>query len=114
MLDLTESIYIVYCLDNQIQNNGVTILKKAFKIEQNAYDYALQKISKLLDIISNEYKQSDNKILPVGAQVIYTLFQMKQGNGNEQYEYFKDNYKMFFKYILRDPIMFYVSKLQLN
>lgn len=103
-------IYAIYCKDD----SGVTILKKAYKSKTQAYSYAVNKIKTLLNIINEDFKQnSENRILPVGAQVIYTLFNMKEGYDIDQYEYFKENYIKFFQYTARKPVMFYVSTLQL-
>lgn len=104
------NIYVVYCKDE----NGITILKKAYKSEEKAYAYAVSKITTLLNIIDKEFKDdSVNHILPVGAQVIFTLYKIKDGDTLSQYEYFKENHKKFFQYVVRHPIMFYVSKLDL-
>lgn len=106
-----KHIYAVYCKDN----SGINILKKAYKSKSQAYTYVINKINTLLNIIDEEFKQiSKHNVLPVGAQVIYTLYKMKQGNDLEQYEYFKDNHIKFFQYTARQPIMFYVSKLDLH
>jgi hypothetical protein len=103
-------IYAIYCKDE----SGITILKKAYKSKVQAYTYALNKIRTLLNIINEDYKHnSESRILPVGAQVIYTLFQMKNGNDIDQYEYFKENYVKFFQHVARKPVMFYVSTLEL-
>lgn len=103
------NIYAVYCKDE----NGITILKKAYKSRLDAYKYVISKIITLLNIIDTEFKSSENRILPVGAQVIFTLFHMKDGSYIEQYDYFKDNYKNFFRYVGKPAIMFFVSPLQL-
>lgn len=103
------NIYAVYCKDE----NGITILKKAYKSKLEAYKYVISKITTLLNIIDTEFKSSEKRILPVGAQVIFTLYKMKEGNYMEQYEYFKDNYTNFFRYVGKPPIMFFVSPLQL-
>lgn len=104
-------IYAVYCKDE----SGITLLKKAYKSKSIAYKYVMNKITTLLNIIDVEFKQnSQHSILPVGAQVIYTLYKMKEGNYIEQYEYFKENHIKFFQYIARKPIMFYVSTLELH
>jgi hypothetical protein len=100
-------IYCVYCKDD----NGITILKKAYKSKLAAYNYAITKITTLLNIINNEFKQT--KPLPVNAQVIYTLFNMKHGDYIDQYEYFKQHYIKFFQFVAKPPVMFFVCKLQL-
>jgi len=103
-------IYSVYCKDE----NGITLLKKAYKSKLDACRYATNKITTLLNIIYNDFKNnSEYNILPVGAQSIYTLYNMKKGNEIEQYEYFKDHHLIFFEYVQRKPIMFYVSTLEL-
>lgn len=103
------NVYVVFCKDEK----GITILKKAYKSKIAAYTYAVSKITTLLNIIDNEFKQSDKNILPIGAQVIFTLYKMKEGNTLEQYEYFKENHKKFFQHVARHPIMFFVSTLDL-
>jgi hypothetical protein len=103
------NIYVVFCKDE----NGVNILKKAYKSKYEAYKYANSKITTLLNIIDDEFKHSDKHILPVGAQVIFTLYKMKDGSCMEQYEYFKENYKNFFRHVGKPPIMFLVSTLDL-
>lgn len=102
-------IYVVYCKDD----SGINILNKAYKSKFNAYKYAVDKITTLLNLISEDFKKSENKILPIGAQVIYTLYNMKKGNYYDQYDYFKANYMKFFQHVARKPVMFYVSALEL-
>jgi hypothetical protein len=103
-------IYAIYCKDE----SGVTLLKKAYKSKSQAYSYAVNKITTLVNIINEDYKKnSETHILPISAQVIYTIFMMKSGNDLEQYEYFKENYVKFFKYVSHKPVMFYVSTLEL-
>lgn len=109
MDELNKYVYTVYCKHNL----QITLLNKAFKSEITAYQYALIKIKQLLSIINEEFKESVNGILPLGAQVIYFLFQQKSYDDIEQYEYFKENYKDFFKYILREPTMFFISRLEI-
>jgi len=107
--EVTE-IYAVYCKDN----SGINILKKAYKSKSQAYTYAINKITMLLNIIDEEFKHdSQHNILPVGAQVIYTLYKMKNGDDISQYLYFKDNYVKFFQYVAKPPVMFFVTALQL-
>lgn len=104
-------VYAVYCKDDK----GVTILKRAYKSKHKAYEYAVNKITTLLNIIDQDYKQNgQHRILPVGAQVIYTLYQMKNGNVYEQYEYFKENHVKYFQHVARIPVMFYVCTLELT
>jgi hypothetical protein len=102
-----EYLYTVYCKDN----TGVTLLKKAFRTKSSAYKYALNKIKRLLTIINDEFKNTDVGILPLHANIIYVVFQKKYDI--EQYEYFKENYEMFFKYIVKDPVMFFVARLEI-
>lgn len=105
------NLYAVYCKDE----NGVTILKKAYKAKLRAYKYVINKITTLLNIIDEDYrKNSEHNILPVGAQVIYTLYKMKEGNVFDQYEYFKENHVKFFQHTARKPVMFYVCTLELH
>lgn len=107
--EVTE-IYAVYCKDN----SGINILKKAYKSKSQAYTYAINKITMLLNIIDEEFRHnSQHSILPVGAQVIYTLYKMKNGDDISQYLYFKDNYVKFFQYVAKPPVMFFVTALQL-
>lgn len=109
MEELTH-IYTVYCKDE----NGITILNKAYKSKERAYKYVINKITTLLNIINDDYiKNSENHILPISAQLIYTLFKMKEGDDILQYEYFKEHHSKFFQYVARKPVMFYVSKLEL-
>jgi hypothetical protein len=109
-MELVTHIYAVYCKDE----SGITILKKAYKSKAQAYRYVITKIKTLLNIINEDYKQnSENHILPVGAQVVYTIFNMKEGNDIEQYEYFKENHIKFFQHVAKKPVMFYVSTLEL-
>jgi hypothetical protein len=105
-----NQIYAVYCKDN----SGITILKKAYKSKSSAYKYVVNKITTLLNIIDEEFKQtSEHHILPLGAQIIYTLYKMKDSDYVDQYEYFKENHVKFFQYTAKNPIMFYVSTLDL-
>jgi len=108
-MNANQIVYCVYCKDN----SGITILKKAYINESDAYTYVIKKITTLLDIINEEFKHTRNKILPVNAQVIYTLFKLKSGNDIEQYNYFKDNHVKFFQYVTKPPVMFFVCPLQL-
>jgi hypothetical protein len=103
-------IYAIFCKDE----SGITILNKAYKTKSQAYKYAVNKITSLLNIINEDFvNNSENHILPMGAQIIYTLYNMKNGNDISQYEYFNENHIKFFKHIKRHPIMFYVSTLEL-
>ena len=102
-------IYVIYCKDE----NGITILKKAYKSKFEAYKYAISKITTLLNIIDTEFKNSEKRVLPFPSQAILTLYKMKEGNHIDQYDYFKENYTKFFHYIGKNPIMFFVSTLEL-
>lgn len=102
-----DSVFTVYCKDS----DGVTLLNKAFKDKGKAERYALQKITTLLSIINDEYRNSAACTLPIGAQFIYIMF-LKQSE-NEQYDYFKEHHKQFFRHVLREPIMFFVAQLEL-
>lgn len=104
-----DYIYTVYSKDN----NGIKLLNKAFVSKQKAYEYALNKIKTLLNIINDEFKETNNGTLPLAAQVIYVLFKQKEYSTFEQYNYFKENYKAFFRHTLKEPIMFFVSELHL-
>ena len=102
---MTQEIYVVYSKDE----NGITILKKAYTSELQAYEYIINKITKLLDIIKQNTKHN---ILPIGAQVIYTLYHSKH-TYIEQYEYFKEHHIKFFQHVAKQPVMFYIIPLQL-
>lgn len=102
-------VFTVYC-DHHSQ---ITLLNKAFTSELNAYEYALTKIKKLLSIICTEFKNTPNGTLPLGAQVIYVLFEQKEYNVFEQYDYFMDNYIKFFQYVIKEPTMFFISRLEI-
>ena len=102
-------IYSIYCKDE----SGITILKKAYKSKLAAYTYAITKITTLLNIINDEFKQTNTRTLPTNAQIIYTLFKLKDGDFIEQYNYFKEHYIKFFQYVAKPPIMFFVCTLQL-
>lgn len=107
---MNQEIYVVYCKDD----NGITILKKAYSSESQAYQYVINKITQLLDIIVTDYKEnSQYKVLPVGAQIIYNLYHSKNYNYIEQYEYFKEHHVKFFQYVAKQSVMFYISPLQL-
>jgi hypothetical protein len=41
------------------------------------------------------------------------LYKMKDSDYVDQYEYFKENHVKFFQYTAKNPIMFYVSTLDL-
>jgi hypothetical protein len=104
---ISTFIYIIYSKDNK----GIKILNKAFYHEKKAYDYVLNKIKTLLNIINDEFKERPNRTLPLGAQVIYVIFQQKYGI--DQYDYFKENYIKYFQYVCKEPLMFFVSKLNI-
>lgn len=100
-----QFIYTISCKDL----NGTTLLKNAFKHKIDAIEYVIKKLDTLLQIISDEYKKSIVKILPIHSSIIYTMYQMKNDN-IEKYDYFLDNYKNFYRGVSRDPLMFFVSK----
>lgn len=98
-------IYSVIC-----KNEGnVSVLKTIFKNKPDAIDYAVKKIDTLLQIISDEYKESDTRILPIHSQMIYTMYLMK-GVKLDKYEYFIENYKAFYRGIAKKPVMFFISE----
>ena len=102
--EIVEYIYSVYCKNG----NQFNLLKKVFKNKYDACKYALNKINNILEDISDEYL-SNKSVLPLPAQLIYTLFKMKGPNNIDQYNYIYENYKKFFKEIDRESIMFIVS-----
>jgi hypothetical protein len=99
-----EYIYTVSCKDS----DGLTVLKSVFKNKNDAIHYTVQKLDSLLKIISDEYKDSEERILPMHSSFIYTMYNMKPSD--EKYEYFLENYKQFYRGISRNPIMFFVSE----
>lgn len=102
-------IYSIFCKDE----SGITILNKAYKSKLQAYKYAVYKITSLLNIINQDFiENSQCHVLPMGANIIYTLYNMKNDEISK-YEYFKENYIQFFQHLKRPPVMFYVSTLEL-
>jgi hypothetical protein len=90
-----------------------TLLKKAFRTKHTACEYAVSKITTMLNEISNDYKQNDERrILPLHATLIYTLYNMK-GDDIEKYEYFLAEYNKFFHGISFPKTMFFVSEHKL-
>lgn len=108
MNTLIYTIYSKEIIENEIKIN---FLKKAFKNEEKAYEYSVSKITMLLNIINDEFKNNSEyyNVLPIKAQVIYIMYN-KLYNNVEKYNYYKENYLQFFKFVLKNPIMFYVSQ----
>ena len=86
-------------------------LKKAFKQKELAYEYTVSKITSLLNSINDEFKTKKEYyyILPIGAQTIYMSYN-KLNNNIDKYNYYKENYIQFFRYVLKTPVMFCVSE----
>lgn len=115
MVDKLEKIYIVFCKtmdDNGSNIEHINLLNKAFVSKDQAYEYAVLKITKMLNNINEEYKTGEyNKqcILPLHAISIYVLYTQKY-DIIEKYEYFLSEYIKFFNGISFPPTMFYVSE----
>lgn len=101
------TIYMKYIKDDVSQ---IKLLKKAFKEKTKAIEYIVKKINEMLKEISNDYKlNNENKILPIKANVIYTIYENKV-DLIEKYEYFLSEYKNFFNYISGLETMFFISE----
>lgn len=109
-----ENIYTVFSRTTSNENfSSFNLLKRAFKTKTSAYEYAVYKISSMLNEISNDYKQNSKcHTLPIHASVIYTLYNMKHCN-IEKYEYFLAEYNSFFHGVNFDKTMFFVSEHKL-
>lgn len=109
--DNMDNIYTIF--SKTIDNENIphfTLLKKAFRIKSSAYEYAVSKITNMLNEISNDYKQNDERrILPLHATLIFTMYNMKS-NDIEKYEYFLTEYNKFFHGISFPKTMFFVSE----
>lgn len=107
--NIKKFIYTVYCKDL----NGITLLNKAFIEKDDAYNYAVTKISKLLAIINTEFVQNTKeKIMPLECTLINLHYKLNN-DIYEKYIFFQKNYKRFFFVAKLDPIMFFVSTLEL-
>ena len=106
-----EYIYTVYSKSENDSESKIKILNKAFKIEKDAYIYALSKIKTIINVIKNDiYEKKGSKIMPtVFTSMVDTLFIMKEGNYIDQYDHFLKNYKKFFNELNMEPIMFFIS-----
>lgn len=114
--DDDKNIYTIFSkiIDNENNENiRFNLLKKAFRSRSLACEYAVSKITTMLNEISNDYKQNDERrILPIHATLIYTLYNMK-GDDIEKYEYFLAEYNKFFHGISFPKTMFFVSEHKL-
>jgi hypothetical protein len=110
-LNKITHIYTVYFKEIIQENNNYVFLKKAFKQKELAYEYTISKITTLLNNINDEFKTKKEyyNVLPIGAQVIFISYN-KLNNNIDKYNYYKENYIQFFRYVLKPPIMFCVSE----
>jgi hypothetical protein len=94
-LNKITHIYTVYFKEIIQENNNYVFLKKAFKQKELAYEYTISKITTLLNNINDEFKTKKEyyNVLPI-----------------DKYNYYKENYIQFFRYVLKPPIMFCVSE----
>lgn len=110
----TDTVYTIF--SKTIDNENIphfTLLKKAFKSRSSACEYAVSKITTMLNVISNDYKQNTRQcILPIHANVIYTVYNMKF-NDIDKYEYFLEEHTRFFHGISFNKTMFFVSEHKL-
>lgn len=108
-----DKIYTIYRKTIENENTDFTLLKKAFKTKELACEYAVSKITTMLNEISNDYKLNDERrILPLHAIVIFTLYNNKY-DPIDKYEYFLTEYKKFFHGISFPTTMFFVSEHKL-
>lgn len=114
--DDDKNIYTIFSkiIDNENNENiRFNLLKKAFRSRSLACEYAVSKITTMLNEISNDYKQNDElRILPLHATVIFTIYNMKNCD-IDKYEYFLAEYKNFFHGISFPTTMFFVSEHKL-
>lgn len=114
--DKDKNIYTIFSkiIDNENnKNTRFNLLKKAFRSRSLACEYAVSKITTMLNEISNDYKQNDERrILPLHATVIFTIYNMKNCD-IDKYEYFLAEYKNFFHGISFPTTMFFVSEHKL-
>lgn len=112
-LNLNEinHVFTVYSKEIIQDNVKYVFLKKAFKQKELAYEYTVSKITSLLDNINDEFKTKKEyyNVLPIGAQLIYTMYNNLKNN-YDKYNYYKQNYIQFFRYVLKTPIIFCVSE----
>lgn len=109
-----DNVYTVFSKTTDNENiPHFTLLKKAFRSRSSAYEYAVCKITTMLNEISNDYKQNNQQhILPLHAIVIFTMYNMKSCN-IDKYEYFLGEYTKFFHGISFPKTMFFVSEHKL-
>ena len=107
-------VFTIYCkTEDENKIPYFNLLKKAFRCKFSACQYAISKITQMLNEISIEYKDSEYRTLPIHSSVIYTLFNMKRVP-IEKYEYFLQEHKKFFRGISYTPTMFFVSEHSIN
>jgi hypothetical protein len=109
-----DNVYTVFSKTTDNENiPHFTLLKKAFRSRSSACEYAVSKITCMLNEISNDYKlNSEHRILPIHATVIFTLYNNKH-DAIEKYEYFLAEYTKFFHGISYPKTMFFVSEHKL-
>jgi len=109
-----DNIYIVFSKTTDNENiPHFTLLKKAFRTKSSACEYAVSKITTMLNEISNDYKLNDERrILPLHAILIFTLYNNRHDH-IDKYEYFLAEYKKFFHGISFPETMFFVSEHKL-
>lgn len=109
-----DNIYTVFSKTTDNENvPHFTLLKKAFRSRSSACEYAVSKITSMLNEISNDYKlNSEQRILPIHATVIFTVYNMKNCD-EDKYEYFLAEYTKFFHGISFPKTMFFVSEHKL-
>lgn len=110
-LNEIDHVFTVYSKEIIQDNVKYVFLKKAFKQKELAYEYTVSKITSLLDNINDEFKTKKEyyNVLPIGAQLIYTMYNNLKNN-YDKYNYYKQNYIQFFRYVLKTPIIFCVSE----
>lgn len=110
-----DNVYTVFSKTTDNENvPHFTLLKKAFKTKFSACEYAVSKITSMLNEISNDYNINDElRILPLHATVIYTLYNNIY-DPIEKYEYFLVEHNKFFHGISFPKTMFFVSEHKLN
>lgn len=109
-----DTVYTIF--SKTIDNDNIphfTLLKKAFRSRDSACEYAVLKITTMLNEINNDYRLNDERrILPIHASVIYTVYNMKASN-IDKYEYFLAEHNKFFHGISFPKTMFFVSEHKL-
>lgn len=111
-----DTIYTVFCKIIDLDNvSHFNLLKKAFKTKYSACEYAVSKITTMLNEINIEYRNGEHskyRVLPIHATVIYVLYSKKY-DPIDQYEYFLSEYNKFFHGINFPKTMFFVSEHKL-